>query len=56
MAARLTGWKIDIKGEAQYNEDPSAFEPVNKDEAIDIFALPQDKEKETEEGDEAEHA
>jgi len=56
LAARLTGWKIDIKGEAQYNEDPSAFEPVNKDEAIDIFALPQDKEKETEEGDEAEHA
>ena len=56
LAARLTGWKIDIKGEAQYNEDPSAFEPVNKDEPIDIFALPQDKEKETEEGDEAEHA
>lgn len=56
LAARLTGWKIDIKGEAQYNEDPSAFEPANKDEAIDIFALPQDKEKETEEGDEAEHA
>ena len=56
LAARLTGWKIDIKGEAQYNEDPSAFEAVNKDEAIDIFALPQDKEKETEEGDEAEHA
>ena len=31
LAARLTGWKIDIKGESQYFEDPEAFE-LSEDE------------------------
>lgn len=32
LAARLTGWKIDIKGESQYFEDPEAFQLSEEDE------------------------
>lgn len=29
LAARLTGWKIDIKGMSQYREDPDAFDALD---------------------------
>lgn len=50
LAARLTGWKIDIKGQTQYDADPLAFgEDKQEQESIDLFALPTEKIEETEE-------
>lgn len=50
LAARLTGWKIDIKGQTQYDADPLAFgEDEQEQESIDLFALPTEKIEETEE-------
>lgn len=50
LAARLTGWKIDIKGQTQYDADPLAFGEVEQEqESIDLFALPTEKIEETEE-------
>lgn len=50
LAARLTGWKIDIKGQIQYDADPLAFGEVEQEqESIDLFALPTEKIEETEE-------
>lgn len=44
LAARLTGWKIDIKGQTQYDGDPVAFgEDEQEQESIDLFALPTEK-------------
>lgn len=35
LAAKLTGWKIDIKGQSQYDEDPDSFDAmaVSEEEA-----------------------
>ena len=50
LAARLTGWKIDIKGQTQHDADPLAFgEDEQEQESIDLFALPTEKIEETEE-------
>lgn len=47
LAARLTGWKIDIKGQSQYDADPLAFEEEDsREEPLDLFALPIEKESE----------
>lgn len=49
LAARLTGWKIDIKGQTQYDSDPVAFgEDEQEQESIDLFALPTEKNDEEE--------
>lgn len=48
LAARLTGWKIDIKGQSQYDADPLAFEEEDsREEPLDLFALPTEKESES---------
>ncbi|MDD7593614.1 MAG: transcription termination factor NusA [Peptoniphilaceae bacterium] len=49
LAARLTGWKIDIKGKSQFDEDPSAY--LTDDEetqgALDLFTLPEERAEES---------
>lgn len=43
LAARLTGWKIDIKGQSQYDADPSAFDADTvSQKPLDLFALPEE--------------
>lgn len=43
LAARLTGWKIDIKGQSQYDADPSAFDAdAVPQKPLDLFALPEE--------------
>lgn len=43
LAARLTGWKIDIKGQSQYDADPSAFDADEvPQKPLDLFALPEE--------------
>ncbi|MBY0584329.1 transcription termination factor NusA [Murdochiella sp. Marseille-P8839] len=54
LAARLTGWKIDIKGQSQYDADPLAFEGEDsREEPLDLFALPTEKESESIEHEDA---
>lgn len=47
LAARLTGWKIDIKGRSQYDADPEAFD------AMEVAEAPHREEKPEENPDEA---
>lgn len=44
LAARLTGWKIDIKGRSQWEEDPAyPLEDEATDSALDLFSLPEER-------------
>lgn len=54
LAARLTGWKIDIKGQSVLEQDPESLGVVEED-TIDLFQIPEEMEEqlkpETEEAD-----
>ena len=40
LAARLTGWRIDIKSETQFDEEPRAFQEAFEKGLIDEFGNP----------------
>ena len=40
LAARLTGWRIDIKSESQFDEEQKAFQEAFEKGLIDEFGNP----------------